>query len=183
MVILDMGAGKTLISKHFIMTPWTSLSRTVKASRLWSASNSPMEVPAYLSLPLQIVQRHGIVEFLVVPGSAMNMLLGSAFISRYTEKISPKAGTIRSVRSTLAAIAVATEESPPKAVENDKRREPIEVPCGTARSNRLLPTIKLSYESSRQLGDSSSRELRQLSRQTSDAGGRRHCIHSPRDSF
>lgn len=125
------------------MTAWTTLLRTVWVSCLRSASNNQMEVKGFISQHVQIKQLYKKVRFLVILGSASNMLLGTAFISRYIRRISPTAGTISLVNSSPAATSEAAEGGSVIAVQNENHREPVGASCIIARSVRLLPTSKI----------------------------------------
>lgn len=111
----------------------------MNVSHLWFASINQMEVRGVVSLRLHIGQPHEKVRLLVVPGMATNMLLGIAFISRYIKKISSKAETISSVKSSPVAITGAAEGSLSMAVESDEQRESAEPQGVIARSVTISP--------------------------------------------
>lgn len=61
--------------------------KSVKPSRLGSASNTVTEVTGVLSLNLQNEQLQRMIEVLVEPDFATNVIFGTAYISNNIEKI------------------------------------------------------------------------------------------------
>lgn len=117
MFIFGIGADPNLIRKKFTVTAWTPLLWTMKASCPWSVSISLKKVKGLISMHFKIGKLHKKVDFLEVPFVAMNMLLGTASISWYIEKISPEAETICSVILIPVAITEAAVKCPAMAVE------------------------------------------------------------------
>lgn len=87
MVIFDTDARPNLIREKIIMSALTKLLQTVKASRLRPASNNHMNDEEIINLPLQSGKHYEQAGFLVVPYSATNILLYTAFISWHIEKV------------------------------------------------------------------------------------------------
>lgn len=110
MANVDKGAGQNLVSVVFMMTAWTPVLQTGNASCIRPASNNPMKSKRFISLYLQRGLLHANVGLLKVPGLVSNIFLGRAFFSRYIKKILPKAGTIKTVSSSLVAISRGSQE-------------------------------------------------------------------------
>lgn len=100
-----------------------------------------MEVKGIISLHLQMEQLHEKVKHLVVLGLTTDMLLDTSFISRYTRRFLPKAGSKNTKNLSSVAIAEAAEESPAMAVEIEDHGEPVEAP------SVMSPLVRLSLVS------------------------------------
>lgn len=110
---------------------------TEKCLRL--ASNNSAEADGFISLRLRIGRLREKVGSLVVPGLSTNMLVSTAFIRRYTKRISLEAETTNPVKLRPVTTAEAAEGCSALNVEKNEHRERVEAPRVIARSVRLSP--------------------------------------------
>lgn len=107
-MILDTGAEPKLIKENFLLAAWALKMKKVKANRLQSASNAPLEVKGKSSFETQMGQLQKKVVSLVAPNQATNFILGTAFNVQFMESISQKAGLTTPVNSSFIPVVDKT---------------------------------------------------------------------------
>lgn len=124
------------------MSYWPSIKQ-VKAVRRRSAGSSGLEVVRIVTMKLQIWQLRSEVRFLVVPELATNIVLGTTFIGKYTERVSPTTSLTTPCDSSSVAFDAETRcdhitNISVEKIMNDNRNSTDEHSCGVFQVITLL---------------------------------------------